>query len=194
MSHLARTRRSRTDARIIAATSKNLEELVADNEFREDFYRQLNIFKIQVPPLRDRMEDLPLLSEHFIRKFNRQRGKEVQGLSEEALEILMRYDYPGNVLELENIIEYAFILCSKGPILPQHLPAKFQRKSETGQILVNQETGEPMTLEEIEKHSIIAALTRNNFRTMQTCRELGISKDTLRRKIKVYGDIIQPIT
>ena len=183
-----------TDARIISATSKNLEELVADNEFREDFYRQLNIFKIQVPPLRDRMEDLPLLSEHFIRKFNRQRGKEVQGLSEDALEILMRYDYPGNVLELENIIEYAFILCSKGPILPQHLPAKFQSKSETGQILVNRETGEPMTLEEIEKHAIVAALTRNNFRTMQTCRELGISKDTLRRKIKVYGDIIQPIT
>ncbi|MCK9296003.1 MAG: sigma 54-interacting transcriptional regulator [Desulfobulbaceae bacterium] len=183
-----------TDARIISATSKNLEELVADNEFREDFYRQLNIFKIQVPPLRDRMEDLPLLSEHFIRKFNRQRGKEVQGLSEDALEILMRYDYPGNVRELENIIEYAFILCSKGPILPQHLPAKFQSKSETGQILVNRETGEPMTLEEIEKHAIVAALTRNNFRTMQTCRELGISKDTLRRKIKVYGDIIQPIT
>ena len=184
-----------TDARLIAATSKNLEELVADNEFREDFYRQLNIFKIQVPPLRDRMEDLPLLSEHFIRKFNRQRGKEVQGLSEEALEILMRYDYPGNIRELENIIEYAFILCSKGPILPQHLPAKFQRKTE-GELsqLINPETGEPMTLEEIEKHSIIAALTRNNFRTMQTCRELGISKDTLRRKLKAYGDIIQPIT
>jgi PAS domain S-box-containing protein len=183
-----------TDARIIAATSKNLEELVADNEFREDFYRQLNVIKIQVPPMRDRMEDLPLLSEHFIRKFNRQRGKEVLGLSEEALEILMRYDYPGNVRELGNIIEYAFILCSKGPILPQHLPAKFQKKSETDQALVNPETGEPMTLEEIEKHSIIAALTRNNFRTMQTCRELGISKDTLRRKVKAYGDIIQPIT
>ncbi|MBU0909434.1 MAG: sigma 54-interacting transcriptional regulator [Proteobacteria bacterium] len=182
-----------TDARIIAATSKNLEELVEDNEFREDFYRQLNIVKIQVPPMRDRMEDLPLLSEHFIRKFNRQRGKEVEGLSEEALEILMRYDYPGNVRELENIIEYSFILCSKGLIFPQHLPTKFQRKSETDQALVNPETGEPMTLEEIEKHAIIAALTRNNFRTMQTCRELGISKDTLRRKIKAYGDIIQPI-
>jgi len=107
----------------------------------------------------------------------------------------MRYDYPGNIRELENIIEYAFILCSKGPILPQHLPAKFQRKTE-GELsqLINPETGEPMTLEEIEKHSIIAALTRNNFRTMQTCRELGISKDTLRRKLKAYGDIIQPIT
>jgi len=182
-----------TDVRIIAATNKNLEELVEDNEFREDFYRQLNIVKIIVPPLRDRMEDLPLLSEYFIKKFNRQRGKEVQGLSEEVLEILMRYNYPGNIRELENIIEYAFILCSKGPILPQHLPAKFQKKTEAGQAQLNPETGEPMTLEEIEKHSIIAALTRNNFRTMQTCRELGISKDTLRRKIKAYGDIIQPV-
>ncbi|MCJ7601935.1 MAG: sigma 54-interacting transcriptional regulator, partial [Desulfobulbaceae bacterium] len=119
-----------TDARIIAATNKNLEELVEDNKFREDFYQQLNIVKIKVPPLRERIEDLPLLAEHYIRKFNRQRGKEVQGLSEEALEILMRYDYPGNIRELENIIEYAFILCSKGLILPQHLPPQFQRKAE----------------------------------------------------------------
>jgi len=184
-----------TDARIIAATSKDLAELVEDKEFREDFYRQLNIVSIQVPPLRERMEDLPLLSEHFIRRFNRQRGREVLGLSEEVLEILMHYEYPGNVRELENIIEYAFILCSKGLILPQHLPARFQRQTEVGQShLINPETGEPMTLEEIEKYSIIAALTRNNFRTMQTCRELGISKDTLRRKIKAYGDIVQPIT
>jgi DNA-binding NtrC family response regulator len=139
------------------------------------------------------MEDLPLLSEHFIRKFNRQRGKEVQGLSEEALEILMRYDYPGNIQELENIIEYAFILCSNGLILPQHLPAKFQRRPEADEAQFDPETGRPLTLEEIEKNAIIAALTRNNFRTMQTCRELAISKDTLRRKIKAYGDIIQPI-
>lgn len=182
-----------TDARIIAATNKNLEELVEDNKFREDFYQQLNIVKIKVPPLRERIEDLPLLAEHYIRKFNRQRGKEVQGLSEEALEILMRYDYPGNIRELENIIEYAFILCSKGLILPQHLPPQFQRKAEADQAQLNPETGQPMTLEEIEKHSIIAALTRNNFRAIQTCRELGISKDTLRRKINAYGDIIQPI-
>jgi PAS domain S-box-containing protein len=183
----------RADARIIAATNKNLEELVEDNKFREDFYQQLNIVKIKVPPLRDRIEDMPLLAEHYIRKFNRQRGKEVQGLSEEVLEILMRYDYPGNIRELENIIEYAFILCSKGLILPQHLPPQFQRKAEVDQAQLNPETGQPMTLEEIEKHSIVTALIRNNFRAMQTCRELGISKDTLRRKIKAYGDIMQPI-
>ena len=109
----------------------------------------------------------------------------------------MRYDYPGNIRELENIIEYAFILCHEGPILPYHLPEPFQMKLAAEQ-QKEQETAPDgsdetaMTLEEIEKQAIIAALERNSFKKMQTCRELGISKDTLRRKLKAYGDIAKP--
>jgi PAS domain S-box-containing protein len=182
----------KTEARIIAATSKNLEELVREKKFRPDLYYHLNIVKIQLPPLRQRMEDLPLLSEHFIRRFNRQRGKDVQGLSQEALAILMRYDYPGNIRELENIIEYAFILCSEGQILPRHLPAKFQANPaadrEKPPAVPAPDPTPAMTLEELERRAILASLNRNNFKTMQTCRELGISKDTLRRKMKAYRD------
>ena len=185
----------KTEARIIAATSKNLEELVRENHFRQDLYYHLNIVKIQLPALRQRMEDLPLLSEHFIRRFNRQRGKEVQGLSQEALALLMRYDYPGNIRELENIIEYAFILCSEGPVLPQHLPVKLQTNPAAGhekpRPSSETEPGPPMTLDELEKRTILASLNRNNFKTMQTCRELGISKDTLRRKMKAYRGSIR---
>ncbi len=171
----------KTDVRIIAATNKNLEEMVRQGTFREDLYYRLNVVKIELPPLRQRMEDIPLLVEHFIQKFNEQRNRDVKGVSEEALSLLMRHEYPGNIRELENIIEYAFILCHDGLILPQHLP-EWLTVHEDADILSG-----PLTLKEIEKKAIIEALNRNNFKKMKTCRELGISKDTLRRKLKAYG-------
>ena len=172
----------KTDVRIIAATNRNLEEMVRKGTFREDLYYRLNVVKIDLPPLRERMEDLPLLVEHFIQKFNEQRDRDVKGISEEALSVLMRHEYPGNIRELENIIEYAFILCHDGLILPQHLPEWL-----VGENVPTEGASGPLTLKEIEKRAIIEALNRNNFRKMKTCRELGISKDTLRRKLNSYG-------
>ncbi len=169
------------DVRIITATNKNLEEMVANNQFREDLYYRLNVVGIELPPLRDRMEDLPLLIDHFIDKFNRQRKKNVQGISKEALDILMHYEYPGNIRELENIIEHTFILCRETLILPQHLPEIFHAgDTKKPQIGI-------MSLADIEKQAILEALKRNKNKKMKTCRELGISKDTLRRKLKAYG-------
>ncbi len=171
----------KTDVRIIAATNRDLEAMVADGTFREDLYYRLNVVKIDLPPLRERMEDIPLLVEHFINKFNSQRDRHVEGISEEVLSILVHHDYPGNIRELENIIEYAFILCHEGLIRPHHLPEWLIRDREEGVSISG-----TLTLKEMERKAIIESLKRNEFRKMKTCRELGISKDTLRRKIASY--------
>lgn len=172
----------RSDVRLIAATNRDLEKMVQEGSFREDLYYRLNVVKIELPPLRERMEDLPLLIEHFIDKFNKQRNCHVEGFSEKVLSILKNYDYPGNIRELENIIEHVFIFCQEGLILPQHLPEWL--RGEQGE---EEESGfASLTLKELEKKAIIDALRRNNNRRMKTCRDLGISKDTLRRKIASY--------
>lgn len=170
-----------TDVRIIAATNRNLEEMVADSTFREDLYYRLNVVKIELPPLRERMEDIPILVEHFVEKFNGQRNRQVAGISEETLSILIQHDYPGNIRELENIIEYAFILCHEGLILAQHLPEWL-----TGGQVEGESVTTPLTLKDMERRTIVESLRRNDFKKMKTCRELGISKDTLRRKISAY--------
>ena len=170
------------DVRIIAATNKDLEQLVQEEKFRQDLYYRINVVQLKVPPLRDRKEDIPLLANHFILRFNKLKGQQVLALSPEALSILMKYDFPGNIRELENIIEYAFILCHKGMILPEHLPEKFHNRSVVT-FSKNQGKG---TLTEIKKAAVIEALERNNWKKMATCRELGISKGTLRRMIEQY--------
>jgi PAS domain S-box-containing protein len=176
----------KADVRILAATNKDLGELVKEGKFREDLYYRLNVVKIQLPPLKERKEDIPLLIEHFIAKFNAHKGNNITGISPDALDRLMQYDFPGNIRELENIIEYAFILCHDGMIQPEHLPEPFCQKTE-GDDLVVQGSKRPLGLDEIEKVAISKALERNNWRRLATCRELGISKDTLRRKIQRYG-------
>ncbi|MCB2183338.1 MAG: sigma 54-interacting transcriptional regulator [Desulfobulbaceae bacterium] len=189
----------KTEARIIAATNKNLEVLVQEGRFREDLYYRLNVVKIELPPLSERLEDLPFLVEFFIQRFNKQRNRAVKGISDEALSLLLKAEYPGNIRELENIIEYAFILCNEGFILPHHLPDTIQEKNVDNTAVAEKESahgGEELnfpniTLEEVEKRAIIQTLKRNNFKRMQTCRDLGISKDTLRRKLQSYGDIVQ---
>ncbi|MDH3328466.1 MAG: sigma 54-interacting transcriptional regulator [Desulfobulbaceae bacterium] len=171
-----------TDVRIIAATNRDMEAMVNEGTFREDLYYRLNVVKIDLPPLRERMEDMPLLVDHFIDKLNRQRNRQVQGISEEVLSILIHHDYPGNIRELENIIEYAFILCHEGLIMPHHLPEWLTKDREEGAFISG-----PLTLKEMERKAIIDSLKRNDYRKMKTCRQLGISKDTLRRKIKSYA-------
>jgi PAS domain S-box-containing protein len=170
----------KVDVRIIAATNKDLSSCVEKEEFRRDLYYRLNVVQIHMPALRERKEDLPLLINHFIRSFNLLQDKNVQGISEDALAALLRHDFPGNIRELENVIEYCFILCSEGFIQVEHLP-DYLRPEVPEQ---SWEAGEPRTLEEIKCQAVLQTLERNQGKKMQTCRELDISKDTLRRMLR----------
>ncbi|WP_291325775.1 sigma 54-interacting transcriptional regulator [Desulfovibrio sp. UCD-KL4C] len=167
------------NVRIVAATNRNLAELVKNGTFRQDLFYRLNVVTLNLPSLKQRPEDIPLLINHFINRLNALQGKTIEGISEDALQIFMRHPYPGNVRELENILEFAFILCPSGFIQIEHLPEYLQPQ------VKNQLTHEDraMTLEEIKCLAISRALERNNGKKMATCRELGISKDTLRRSI-----------
>jgi PAS domain S-box-containing protein len=180
----------KADVRIITATNRDLQALVKEDAFREDLFYRLNVVKIQLPPLRERMEDIPLLIEHFTSKFSAQQGKDIVGISDEARAILMHYNFPGNIRELENIIEYAFILCPGGFIQPEHLPEPFAPTTHNHASLSNiiPTTGTTsQSLEDLEKTAIATSLIKNNWKKMATCRDLGISKDTLRRKISKYN-------
>ena len=175
------------DVRIITATNRDLRELVQQGVFREDLFYRLNVVKIHLPPLRERKEDIPLLTEHFIKQFSSSQGKDIVGIANAALNILMRHDFPGNIRELENIIEYAFILCDGGYIQPQHLPEPFYTGDNRPKVKAEPSPAAMQSLEEIEKQAIYLSLEKNRWGRMDTCRELGISKDTLRRKIERYG-------
>jgi PAS domain S-box-containing protein len=168
----------KADVRIIAATNRNLSELVEEGTFRTDLYYRINVFRLELPPLEERMEDIPLLVSHFVAKFSALKGKEISGVSPEALAILMKHDYPGNVRELENIIEHAFVLCLGGMIQTHHLPDGLQPRTSTPQ----RETLD--LLGEYEKELILNALRRNQWSRLQAAKELGIHKTTLFRKIR----------
>ena len=178
---LGATEPVKADVRVIAATHQNLEKLVAEGKFREDLYYRINVVKIVLPPLSRRKDDIPLLVDHFIARFNRLRGKDISGISSEALAILMDHDFPGNVRELENIIEHAFVLCPGGLIKPEHLPEYLRTKAETPVPRVG------TSLKEIEKAIILEALRRNKGNRAAAARELGIHKTTLWRKMRRYG-------
>lgn len=175
----------KANVRILAATNRDLHQQVQTGQFRDDLFYRLNVVNIQLPPLRERIEDIPLLIDHFVEKFRAEKQKDIVGVSDEVMHILMHHEYPGNIRELENIIEYGFILCPGGYIQLVHLPENVA--------VTNQTTGQSMSgieglpLIEIEKQAILHALARNDWKKMQTCRELGISKDTLRRKLNSYG-------
>lgn len=175
----------KVDIRVIAATNKDLKTLVEQGLFRDDLYYRLNVVNITLPPLRDRKEDIPLLVEHFVDKFRAEKQKDINGISDGVLRQLMQHPFPGNIRELENIIEYAFILCPGGLIHERHLPDSFHSDEPENNFERELQSG-ALSLEQIEKQAILGALQRNKWKKMMTCRELGISKDTLRRKIERY--------
>jgi transcriptional regulator with PAS, ATPase and Fis domain len=168
--------------RIVAATNKNLQSLVEEGKFRQDLFYRINVVKLVLPPLRDRREDIPLLVEHFIRKFSRLSGKEILGLSPEAFPMLMSHDFPGNVRELDNIIEYATVVCRNGTIGVEHLP-DFFRNLEESRLNRPPET-RPSSLGEMERSYIREALKRNRWNRTATATEMGIHPTTLWRKMK----------
>jgi len=180
---LGATKSLKADVRIIAATNRNLQELVSTGKFREDLYYRLNVVAIQLPPLRERKEDIPLLINHFIDRFNKLKNKNIERVSDEVLTVLMNYDFPGNVRELENIIEYSFILCHNQVIQINHLPEQLTTQFRK----VSQQITAGMTLAEIQKRAVEQALIRNNWKRMATARELNIDKGTLRRMIERLG-------
>ena len=178
----------KANARVIAASNKNLFDLVKEGKFRQDLYYRVNIVRIVIPPLRDRKEDIPLLIDHFIGKFNRLRDKNIISVSPASLAILMKHDYPGNVRELENIIEHAFILCPRGMIEPAHLPEYLYPRERQGV----PPPSSPRSLKEMEADFLKTVLERNDWNRPAAARELGIHKTTLYRKIKSLGIELPP--
>ena len=179
---LGATESVHTNARIITATHRDLEKLIQEGKFREDLFFRINVVKLSLPSLADRKEDLPLLVNHFIDRFNHLNSKNVLGISQEAMAALMLHNWPGNVRELENTIEHAFVLCRKDLIRREHLPDRILPEDSTSPVLSS-----GLTLKEIEKRAIQSALQKNNWKRVATARELGIDKNTLRRKIQRLG-------
>ena len=173
----------RADVRVIAATNKSLDQLVRDDKFREDLFYRVNVVRLELPALRDRREDVPLLIDHLVARFNRLKARDLAGVSDAVLARLMEYDFPGNVRELENIIEHAFVLCRSGLIEPAHLPPHLRTEG------LPAPTGFPagLTLAAMEKLLIRDALRRHQGNRAAAARELGVNPSTLFRKIKALG-------
>jgi len=180
---LGAVKKEKTDVRVIAATNKILSHMVEAKTFRQDLFYRINVVNLNLPPLRKRMEDMPLLVEHFIAKLNRIRGKSVSGIDPQALKILMSHNFPGNIRELENIIEHAFVLCAEGDIQPAHFPEMLSKRS--GATPESDTPDDPVRSAEIRV--IEDALKRNNFNRKAAAQDLGIHKSTLFRKIEKLG-------
>ncbi len=180
---LGSNRSERTEARIIAATNRDLAELVKQGTFREDLFYRINVIRIDLPPLRQRKEDIPLLIDHFVERFNRLQNKHISGVATDALSLLMAHDWPGNVRELENIIERSFILCTGKWITLEHLPEEMTRGRKSRDNSGHIETSRRMA----ETQTIINSMKRHNYNRMAVASELGIHKTTLYRKLITLG-------
>ncbi|MDY6973607.1 MAG: sigma 54-interacting transcriptional regulator [Thermodesulfobacteriota bacterium] len=182
---LGSTKPLKADVRIVSATNRNLEELVSQRRFRQDLYYRINVVRLVLPPLRERREDIPLLADHFVRKFNRLNGSETRGLSPEVLSILMAHDFQGNVRELENVVEYATVVCKNSLVGIEHLPdylredVKIPGKAPEEEGLENH-----LNFDDLERHFLLETLRKNHWNRSATAAQLGIHKATLWRKIK----------
>ncbi|MCE5263091.1 MAG: sigma-54 dependent transcriptional regulator [Deltaproteobacteria bacterium] len=176
----------RTDVRVISATNRNLEQRVKEGAFREDLFYRLNVVLMSIPPLRERKEDIPALIDHFIRRYAEENGKEMAGVSSEAQDILLKYDYPGNVRELENIIERAVVIAREEVISVEDLPFR-EAMEET---LAGKKAEEGLlrgSIEELEKRLIVEAMEKAGDHQSRAADLLGISERMLRYKLKKYG-------
>jgi len=200
------------DVRVIAATNQDLERAVAQKTFREDLYYRLNVVGINLPPLRGRREDIPLLVSHFLRLFAEEQGGEPKTVSPEALELMLAYDWPGNVRELENAVKRACVLAATSLILPEHLPAALARSEESGagsssafermlhqaigaelQRLKAERDGQiyPHFLVALERPLLLHVLERTRGNQLRAAELLGINRNTLRKKLRELG--IRPV-
>ncbi len=173
--------KEKTNVRIIAATNKDLSDLVSNHQFRQDLYYRINVIRLALPPLRKRMEDIPLLVDRFIEKMNVRQGKFLQGIDKTVLQAFMSHDFPGNIRELENIIEHAFVLCSEGYIKPAHLPGFLSLPASSD------DDGDSDPVKAAQIKLITDALARNNYNRSAAAIDMGIHKSTLFRRIKKLG-------
>ena len=171
----------RSDVRIIAATNRPLASLIRAGTFRQDLYYRLNVLRLELSPLKERQCDIPLLVEHFRRRLNAETGKNVERIDPAVFDILMRYDFPGNIRELENIMQHAFVLCHNTVIQQTHLPGELL--TTTG----SEHTPASLTLKSLEKRAIQEALHNHAENRTAAARQLGIDPTTLYRKMRRYG-------
>ena len=177
----------KVDVRFISATNKNLDEEVRKGNFREDLYYRLKVVPIEVPPLRERKEDIPLLADHFVKKYGKQLGKEGVCFSHEAMEVLLSYNWPGNVRELENEIQRIMIfLGEENLIKKEHISSKILKEVE-GEIFRDFSKNLAKAKQEFEKRFILQALARNKYKKSKTAQELGLTRQGLLRLMKKYN-------
>lgn len=182
---LGSSRPLKSDVRIIAATNKDLEKLVKEDKFRADFYYRLNVIRIHVPPLRERKEDIPPLVDHFIRKYSEREGKEIEGISAEVMNALMNFSYPGNIRELENVIERAVVFCEGGVITSSDLPLYLKENKE--EELTDEVKSLRDKVKRIEIMEIKKALLETGGVKSKAARALGITERMLSYKMKTYN-------
>ena len=182
---LGGTTTQKANVRIIAATNKNLQKQTSLGRFRDDLYYRLNIVKITLPSLVERRDDIVLLAEHFIRKFNVKKGKLIEGVSAKTIAILMKHDFPGNIRELENIIEHAFVLCRGKEIRPEHLPIELVGNIDSSHLKDVKSIN--IMRDQNEAGIIKNILLKHSGKRSAVAAELGINKSTLWRKMKKYG-------
>ena len=169
----------KVDVRIIAATNCNLKEKVKLGDFREDLYYRINVVDFTIPPLRERREDIPLLANHFLEKFNTRFKKHIEGLSNVVMNTFMSYSWPGNVRELEHAVEHGFVLCREKTLLIEHLPMEIKEVIATGPPALKGKNN-------IQKQDIIESLNKTDWNKSKAARILGINRRTLYRKISEY--------
>jgi two-component system response regulator HydG len=174
-----------TDVRILAATNKDLNRLMQEDLFREDLYYRINVIPIYLPPLRDRRDDIPLLTDTFIHRMRLKTEKAIAGIAKDALEVFMQYGWPGNIRELINVIEYAFVLCPQGEISISHLPAQLLGHNPMHIQQVSKTWGKSQKGD--ERQELIKALQATDGNKSEAARRLGVSRVTLWKRIKKYG-------
>jgi len=177
------------DVRVITATHRNLEELIERDQFRRDLFYRINVVPIHIPPLRERREDIPVLAEAFLKKYSKEDHREVKGFDNDAMELLMRYNYPGNVRELENAVERAVLLTRSEYIAPKDLPDSIKRSINnfSGKFITLPVNGKmPEMVEQLEKHMLLSALKKCNGNQSRAANELGISEKSVRDRMKKW--------
>jgi transcriptional regulator with PAS, ATPase and Fis domain len=180
----------KVDVRVVASTNKELAQLVERGEFRKDLYYRIKVMVIELPPLSERKEDIPILIDYFIAKLTREMGKEIKGVSPAALDVLSSYSWPGNIRELKNVMERALILAKSGLIAPEDLPLELRKNSKGLHIAAAAEqwSGRDglLPLADVERSYILKVLQEKGGNKSKTARILGVSRSTLREKLNRY--------
>jgi two-component system NtrC family response regulator len=180
----------KVDVRIIAATNRQLREAIQNGDFREDFYYRLNVFSLEVKPLRERRDDIPALVEHFLRKFSAETGKSITEVEDDVLDFFMRYPWPGNVRELENVLERAVVLCDSPHITRDELPQELLYMAIDPEPPVSKLANPSSLIErtdQLESELILGALERFHWNKTKAAEHLGLKRTTLQYKIRKYG-------